>query len=225
MDTNDFMHVNGFKNNDTSKTSNCTTQDLLNYMHLKGPHVVLDEFGMFNKKSYIPYKSIEYLNYYDITPKSVRYLMSILYEVELEVIDGKTKFLEKEDIRCTLPMYYLEIYDLSGNKIEQDNYSIEFTICETKISSEMIRFENGYLIDEHPENDYFCGSLEIANDIKNFLTNANCKYQCFMTNFYTDHVTITFNENVKIDKICVKCKTYNMFNYCGFFGSGWSYAI
>jgi hypothetical protein len=224
LTTNDIMHANGFINDNKSEKSNCTMINVIEYLHKKGPHIALSEFGMFDKRSDVSYESMEYLNYYDISDKSVRYLMSISYKLELDVVNMQTKFLEKEDISCSLPMYYLEIFDLSGNIIDQNDYSIEFTIFE-KIFPLDIRFEKGYLIDVYPELRCFFYSDKGMNDIKEFLAKSNIEHQNFMSNLYTDCITITFNENVKFDKIIVKCKAYNIFNYVGFFGSGWSYNI
>lgn len=219
----DIMYANGFVNFDKTKqheSKNISINNIYELLHTKGPHIALKEYGMFDTRSDIPFFHMEYLNYYDLNKSKhcAQYLMSISYNLQKDITNN-TCILQYNDISPHCALYYLQILDENGNVIDENNYKIKMQCFNLPLN-----FVNGYMMNEDPSL-YFILSEKKVNILNEMLTKSDVIGKQFLFNEYTDFIEINFDDNIKINKVNVVCKVYNIYGYGGFFMSGWFFNL
>jgi hypothetical protein len=195
-------------------------ENIYEMLHAENPILKLKEFGMFSDKNNLKYDKLEYTNIYDIDTENnyARYLLSRTYLLEKEIKDDIIT-IEYGDISFTCPLYYLSITDDNNNTISEELYIVELNIGESDL---IVWLNDGYVKDDnHGVYDMF--GRHYAEKYNEIIKPVIPDRQCIF-NSYTDKITIYFSKDIKAAKIKIECKVYDIYNYGGFFRSGWMFS-
>jgi hypothetical protein len=218
LTSDEMMSANGFLSFNKTKTlPKINIYDIFQKLHQNDPIIQLKQLGMFsNNRNKIP-SELKYTGIYKINEKpiSASYLYEQIYTFQKNIVHDSKIVLNNKDFSFDLPLSKIIIYHNDVNiPIDEKLYDIGFKFknCDEFFSLES--FEAMRYINEFESYE--------TNKAKHFINIIPSLEKFYMTE-YIDEIKIFFNCTMK-SPVNVKVKLYNIYNYGGFFSSGWSFS-
>ena len=217
LTTDEIMSANGFSSFDKTKILPRTNiYDIFQRLHQNDPIIQLKQLGMFNNnRNKIP-SELKYTGIYKLNEKpiSASYLYEQIYTFQKNIANDFSILLNDKDFSVCLPLSKIIIYHCDENiPIDEIHYEILFKHDGSDNFYPFDFLDAKYFINEYKTYE--------AHKAKHFINIVPS-----LENFYMigsiNEIKIVFN-CVMNSPVNVKVKLYNIYNYGGFFSSGWSF--